>query len=105
MSQRLHYAQTYQPKWEGGYFGGQSDDFASLVYGEFENNYWMNDQETACELDRTDINEYIKKLLKNPDEPNKYFEGQTDQPTNKQVAEVFSLILQSDDDTIHMEWF
>ena len=105
MGYRLHYAQSYQPQWKGGYFNWQSDCFASLVRSEFEQNYWMNEDETACELGRKDIHKYIKKLLNNPDQPNKYFEGQTDQPTNKEVAEVFSLILQSDDETIHMEWF
>lgn len=107
MGYRLHYAQHYEPKWEGGYFNWKSEEFAQLVYTEFEASFWLNEDNSGCELERADIEKYIEKLLKDPNSVNPYFDSVSieDCYTNKEVAEAFTEILKSDDNTIHMEWF
>lgn len=104
MGYRLHYAQHYAPKWEGGYFNWKSEEFAQLFHDKFEENGWINDAEDEAEVYRPDVEKYIQELLKKPQEINEYFDGDEGY-TNTEVAEAFTEILKSDDDNIRLEWF
>lgn len=104
MGYRLHYAQHFEPNWQGGYFNWKSNLFADLVRAEFE-TAWYNDDESEFELERDDIVAYVKKLGKNPNAKNKFLSNTDDPVTNKEMIEVFNEILKSDDNSIRLEWF
>lgn len=109
MGYRLHYAQHYDPKWEGGYFNWDQEKWHNLFMAKFYDNGWTNEENTEYEVERDDVKAYIKELHdEDPNKKNEFFPD-TDGPdsgyTNEQVVEILEEILTSDDDSIRIEWF
>lgn len=102
MGYRLHYAQHYAPEWRGGYFNWGADKFAELFNDKFDESGWHSDNDDEFEIDRSDIENYLKELDALPaEDTHEYFSDYT----NKEVADVFREILQSEDAVIRLEWF
>lgn len=100
MGLRLYYAIVYKPQFEGGFFNRDSDAWERLFDEKFEENGWKSDSSKEYEVNRKDLQTYIKNI-EGSSEKNNYFKDYT----NEQVAENLSKILLSEDDDIRIEWF
>lgn len=112
MGYRLHYAQHYDPAWEGGFFNRDLDKWDNLFHERFEFNGWKEEGQDDYQVLRADVQDYVNELQgKDPEAFNQYFtndDADKDQPngyTNAQIIEVLESILTSDDDDIHLTCF
>ena len=110
MGMRLHFAQHYDPQWQGGYFNWGGEQWDELFYAKFEENGWRSEDESYYEIQREDVKEYIADLKKLPgDDKNEFFpdeEGHSNSGyTNDQIIYILEEILTSDDDNIRLEFF
>lgn len=100
MGHRLHFAQHFDPKWEGGMFNRDQNQWDELFYAKFWENGWY-DESNAYEVYRDDVKAYIEEIRVSPEVKNEFIVDYT----NEQVADNLEEILTSDDDNIRIEWF
>jgi hypothetical protein len=101
MGYRLHYAQHYNPNWQGGFFGGMPNEWDALFHAKLEEDGWKAEYSDEYEVSRDVLYKYIETLHDNPDEKNEFFK----ELTNKEVMDILSEFMKSDDEYIRIEWF
>lgn len=102
MGARLHYAQHFDPDWQGGFFNRDQQAWDNLFEDKFVENGWRDGKNTAhYAVDRNDLVDYLASLDLERDVHNEYFEDYT----NEQVIDLLTQVLTSDDDLIHVSWY
>lgn len=103
MGARLHYAQHFDPDWQGGFFNRDLDAWDKLYEDKFVENGWRDENNLShYAVARHDLVDYLSQLeYDGVGEMNEYF---TDY-TNQQVIDLLTQVLTSDDDLIHVSWY
>lgn len=111
MGYRLHYAEKFDVKLQGGAFKNCRDEFERLLDKEMEQSYCnIPENGEAYELVPEEVAAYIKKLASSDlDAVNEYFKTSVSwEMSNKDVLRYFAEMYAGYDknnDFIYVEWF
>lgn len=103
MGYRLHYAKTYHVDWQGGAFNHDTQEWSELFYAKFNDNGWITEDESQCEVWGEDMRKYIAELAKlKPKAKNEFFTEYTNEEVSQELTEI---VEGCQDEYIRLEWF